>query len=176
MSGQTARNIRAPRQPQTWSDVEPEVAHYCWHEPGTASCNLDSNGGGGFESKMHSYSPGADATTMGTVLDRFRVADQLMPMQTVRYELHVVETPTIWGPSKIDAQVPKGKDRPSASQVLRAAYGTQACKYDDSAPGGEHLLKAAKAAYLKAAQMTPARARPRRLNSLMARFDREFGK
>ncbi|HYQ47173.1 MAG TPA: hypothetical protein VER11_34620 [Polyangiaceae bacterium] len=124
---------------------------------------------------MLSYSPGADATTMGTVLDRFRVADQIMPMQTVRYELHVVETPTIWGPSKIDAQVPLGRDRPSASQVLRAAYGNQACKYDDSAPGGEHLLKAAKAAYLEAAQQVAPRERPRRTAALMARFDREFG-
>ena len=176
MPGQTAQNIRAPRQPQTWSDVEPEVAHYCWHEPGAGSCNLDSNGGGGFESKTLSYSPGADATTMGTVLDRFRAADLLMPMQTVRYELHVIEMPTVWGPSKVDTQVPLGKDRPSASQVLRAAYGDQACKYVDSAPGGEHLLKQAKAAYLKAAQGTPARERPRRVNGLMARFDREFSK
>ena len=172
----TAQKIRAPHQPQTWSDVEPEVAHYCWHEPGTQSCNLDSNGGGGFESKALSYSPGSDATTMGTVHDRFQEADRIMPMETVRYELHAVETQTLWGPSRVDAQVPLGKDRPSASQVLRAAYGNQACKFDDSAPGGEHLLKLAKAAYLKAAQRVPARVRPKRMAGLMARFDREFGK
>lgn len=99
-----------------------------------------------------------------------------MPMQTVRYELHVVETPTVWGPSKVDAQVPLGEDQPSASQVLRAAYGNQACKFDDSAPNGDRWLKKAKAAYLKAAQAVPARLRPKRSKGLMARFDREFGK
>ena len=167
---QTARNNRAPRQPQTWSDVEPEVSHYCWHEPGVGSCNLDSSGGGGFESKTLSYSPGSDATTMGTVFDRFAAADQFMPMRTVRH----LES---WQPGRMHpVQTPEGRDIPSASQVLRAAYGNQACKFDDSAPDGDRLLKQAKAAYLKAAQAVPARARPRRSQGLMARFDREFGK
>jgi len=176
MSGQTARNKRSPAQPRTWFDVEPEVEEYCRYEPGAPSANLDSNGGGGFGSKMLSFTPGADPYTMMTVLERFAVADQIMPMRTVRYELHVVETPTLWGPSKIDAQVPKGRDQPSASMVLRAAYGTQACKFNDSAPNGAALLEKAKEAYLSAAMRVPARVRPRRIDVLNARFDREFNR
>lgn len=155
-----------------WALLEGEVAQYCQNEPGAGSCNLDSNGGGGFGPKTLSFAPGTDPCTMMTVHDRFKVADTFMPMETVRYELHVVETPTLWGPSKIHAQIPLGEDRPSASQVLRAAYGTQAAKYDDSAPGGAWLLELAKRAYIKAARAVPRRVRKSVKVALSARFDR----
>lgn len=164
--------LRAARS--AWAPLESEVAQYCQNEPGAGSCNLDSNGGGGFGSKMLSFAPGTDPCVMMTVHDRFKVADTFMPMETVRYELHVVETPTLWGPSKIAAQIPLGEDRPSASQVLRAAYGTQAAKYDDSAPGGSRLLEQAKNAYIKAARIVPRRERKSRKVALAARFDRQL--
>ncbi len=169
-TGVPSENGKLRAAPSDWAQLEGEVAQYFQNEPGVGSVNLDSNGGGGFGSRTLSFAPGTDPLLMMTVADRVKAADRFMPMRTVRYEKHWVDG------QMHPTQQPVGRDIPSASQVLRAAYGTQAAKYDDSAPSGARLLEQARQAYTAAAREVPRRARRSLRDAILARFDREFGK
>jgi len=136
-----------------WSEVESEVAHYAMHEPGAPSSSMEPQGGTPTaEPKPPRFPVGADYLTMMTAWIRFREADKFMPYRN---------------DSKIR--------RPSCLMVLRAAYGTQACRYDDQAPNGEALLKYARLAYCMAADTVPRWKSRTAGDRVRARFDRHFG-
>src|SRR5690606_6828692 len=104
--------------------------------------------------------------TMMTVIDRLRAADRYMPcikrkVAVAQSEVKSADaTPGApCSPSLPPTQQLSGEYRPSASQVLGAAYGTKAAKYDDCAPNGDEFLRQARAAYVRAALDVPARKR-----------------
>jgi len=160
---------------QDWTRLEYEVGHYFMHEPGAHSANLDPDElGHTSEPRPPRFPAGADYWTMMTVAERLLEADKVMPCRGIRYELKPVQMQdgrerTKQEPSK------RSTAQPSASMVLRAAYGTLACKYDDSAPDGAKLLKRAQEAYCAAAERVPPRVRPSRMERVLSRFDRAFG-
>jgi hypothetical protein len=106
---------------------------------------------------------------MMTVADRLAAADQFMPAIGVKYETR--ETKHSDGLWRTEQHCVRD-GRPSASMVLRAAYGSMACKYDDMAPSGPKLLKAAQKAYCDAAEAVPARKRVTQRERLERRLDR----
>lgn len=171
-----------PRDPRHWSAYEAEVSHYFQHEEGVSAQCLDGTLGTMTDPKPPRFAPGADYYIMMTVIDRLRVADQHMPCLKRRVTVTegevkgaapVLDAPC--SPSLPPTQQFSGEARPSASQVLGAAYGTKAAKYDDCAPNGDEFLRQARAAYVRAALDVPARKRPSFTERLMARFDRAFG-
>lgn len=135
-----------------WSSVEDEVAHYAMHEPGAPSSSMEPQGTPTAEPKPPRFPVGADYLTMMTAWERFREANKFMPYQNGG-----------------------GVRRPSCLMVLRAAYGTQACRYDDQAPNGEALLKYARLAYCMAADTVPRWKSRSASDRVRARFDRHFG-
>jgi hypothetical protein len=137
---------------KTWSFYEREVQHYFQYEPGPGTVNLDPDrSGGSREPRPLLFRPGADYWMMMTVVDRLREADKAMPYRS-------------------------GKNGcPSASMVLRAAYGDNAAKYEDSAPNGQQFLAMATRVYVSAAALVPARRRPSATDRLMAQLDRILG-
>lgn len=139
--------------PFGWSALENEVAHYIMHEPGAASANLEPQGGSKTgEPNPPRFPVGANYLMMMTAWSRFTAADRIMPYVNCT-ELR----------------------RPSCLMVLRAAYGTQACRYDDQAPNGAKLLRMAREAYCSAALVVPRWAGRPPGARLLARFDRHFG-
>ena len=104
------------------------------------------------EPKPPRFPVGADYVVMMTVWERFREANKFMPYQNGG-----------------------GIRRPNCLMVLRAAYGTQACRYDDQAPNGEALLKYARLAYCMAADTVPRWKSRTAGDRVRARFDRHFG-
>lgn len=157
----------------SWAKYEPEVSHYFQHEPGARTANLDpdSIGSGGGEPRPPQFPPGADYWTMMTVAERLVAADKIMPCIGVRYETLY----EMHGDGVVRSrQEHKGDGRPSASMVLRAAYGTLSCKFDDSAPSGGKLLAEAKRAYMNAAVSVPVRKRTSATDRLERLWDRVF--
>lgn len=146
-----------------WADYEFEVSHYFQHEPGPRSANLDPDRVGGYSSEPRppQWAPGANHWMMVTVIDRLRESDKFMPLKNPIYDERGGRT---------------YEGQPSCSMVLGAAYGTLACKYDDSAPGGAKWLAKAKEAYIKAAQVVAAAERPSAKDRLMRVWDRVFAK
>jgi hypothetical protein len=152
-----------------WSSYEAEVALYYANEEGVSAQSYEPQNSPTLEPKAPRFAPGVDPYMMFTTIDRLREADKDMPCtkRGVAYVFPELSAPPI--------QVLSGDYQPSASMVLRAAYGVLSCKYDDSAPNGVELLKQAKRAYVKAAQRVPRR-RPQvsAKDKLNARFDRAF--
>jgi hypothetical protein len=157
---------------QGWAAYEPEVAHYFQHEPGAKGVDFGGAGGGATEPKPPTFPLGANYWTMMTVADRMPEADREMPC--VGVQVDTIEEEHGDGKRRT-RQIIRKDGRPSCSMVLRAAFGTLACKYDDSAPNGEKLLAQAKRAYVAAAGRVPARVRPSLKDRLLAQWDRAFG-
>jgi hypothetical protein len=155
-----------------WPAYDQEVAHYFQHEPGAKTVDFEASGGGGSDPKPPQFPPGANYWTMMTVAERLAAADSVMPC--IGVQVDIIEEQHSDGVYR-PRQVFRKDGRPSASMVLRAAYGTLACKYDDSAPHGARLLVEAKLAYVKGAQSVPARERPSPRERLFAMWDRVFG-
>jgi hypothetical protein len=156
-----------------WGFYEQEVGHYFQHEPGAKGVDFAGAGGAvGSDPKPPQFPPGADYWTMMTVADRLPEADIEMPC--VGVQVATVEEEHTDGKWRT-RQIIRKDGRPSASMVLRARYGTLACKYDDSAPNGAKLLVQAQAAYVLAARRVPARIRPTLKERLLAQWDRAFG-
>jgi hypothetical protein len=160
---------------QHWGQYEPEVSHYFQHEPGKASSSMDPDSIVGHSSEPNpprwpsmtvelpngkTKAVYADHWTMRTVFERMRVADRLfMPFRGSVYS---------HGQCVLMGE-------PSCSMVLCAAYGTKACKYDDSAPNGAEYLKRAKEAYMKAALQVPWQRGPSAKERIARSWKAAFG-
>lgn len=150
-SGQAPLKKAIKQRDVTWPEVHHEVAEYFAYEPRVPSINTDGGARSEPFGRVHQFSGGAGYYFMATVFDRLREADTHMPY------------------------ICTGKrEQPSASMVLRAAYGAQAAKYNDSAPKGEKFLRAAQEAYAKAASRVGKRCPPNRMDQVLRRFDLVF--
>lgn len=178
-----------------WHYLEREVSHYYLHEEGVAAQNFDPKASQATDPAPPRFPLGADYATMMTAISRLREADKIMPcvkLRVVRRDEGIEKTSDEMRELRklyrefyalrepCSATLPvgytlEGSEQPSASMVLRCAYGVKSCKYDDSAPDGERLLKMAREAYCDAAKLVPARVRASRMEKLQARFDRAFG-
>lgn len=150
-SGQVPLTTK-PKRKVFWPEVQHEVAEYFGYEPRVAA--VDPAGGAlnpPFGRHLQ-FAQGATYHFMMRVFDRLRKADEYM------------------------GYVCDGKARqPSASMVLRAAYGATATAYDDSAPGpAAKWLKEAQAAYARAATEVGPRYRMSEKDKILRRFDLVF--
>ena len=173
-----------PRDSRHWSAYEAEVSLYYANEEGVSAQGYEPSTSPSAEPKPPRFAPGVDPYTMFTVIDRLLEADKDMPC--LKRKVTMVdgkvaswgddrEEPDVCSPSLPPTQQLTGEYRPSASMVLRAAYGVLSCKYRDSAPNGDRLLKQAQAAYVSAALRVPRRTpRVSVREKLNARFDRAF--
>jgi hypothetical protein len=118
-----------------WQLYVDEVSHYFDHEPGVPSSCRDRSASTG-EPRPPTWPAGANHYVMVVVTERLHIADQLMPLRAPRY----IEGRCVY------------LGRPSCSMVLRAAFGTLACKYNDCAPDGLRLLAEARGSYIRAAR------------------------
>lgn len=143
--------VEKPRQ-RTWDEVlAHEVGEYFSYEPRVPSMNSEGGARSDPFGRVHQYSGGAGHYFMASVYDRLKEADKFMPY------------------------VCDGKrEQPSASMTLRAAYGTNAAKYDDSAPRGARFLKMAQSAYAEAASRVGKRKPENRMDQVLRRFDLVF--
>lgn len=152
-SGQASlANSKRQKRQLHWPDVAHEVAEYFAYEPRVPGMHTEGGAPTQPFGRILQFPAGATYDFMSQVYDRLREADRNMPYLC-------------------DGKL----EQPSASMTLRAAYGTMACKYDDSAPKGEKFLKLAQAAYAKAANTVPQRVRLSAKDRILRRFDLVFG-
>ena len=157
------------RDANHWSSYEGEVSLYFANEEGVSAQSYDPNPSPPTEPRPPRFAPGVSYWLMMTVIDRLKQADVFMPVRPLRVSL--VEGEMGLQPTqRLD-----GIERPSATMVLRCAYGVKSCRYDDSAPDGARLLREARQAYARAAQVVPERKSPSRMQRLQARLDRLLG-
>ncbi len=140
-----------PRRQVSWPEVAHEVAEYFAYEPRVPEMNNEGGSRPPPFGRHLQFPQGATYHFMMTVYDRLKVADRYMPYLCNR---------------KIE--------QPSASMTLRAAYGSNAAKYDDSAPKGEKFLQLAQAAYSRAASEVGRRTRESEKDKILRRFDLIF--
>lgn len=134
-----------------WWRYQGEIDRYFQHEPAVQGLGFEGGSHRNPWEHMHSYDDSFELMT--TVFRRLRAADEVMPFRGARYAR---KAPALGETGATHRQVATTQPRPSASQVLRARYGTRAVDFDHRAPDGAQLLREAQAAYCEAAQQVPA--------------------